>query len=137
MALIQDLLAAGADPNMTNLSGFTPFDLALGSSRKALKRVTSRMTDPHLLGGMECLARSLTPDRLSSLRSGASLLLRPSHYQHRSQSPLTSCQNSPRRRSPATCPSTPCRMITSPSGTSQRGRRSASASLRKVKTRLL
>ena len=74
-SLILHLLDAGADPNTANISGFTPLDVALGAARKTLKSVTSRITDPHLLGGMDCLARSLTPDKLSSLRNGASLML--------------------------------------------------------------
>eukprot|EP00090_Calanus_glacialis_P016207 TRINITY_DN25430_c0_g1_i1.p1 TRINITY_DN25430_c0_g1~~TRINITY_DN25430_c0_g1_i1.p1 ORF type:complete len:422 (-),score=115.12 TRINITY_DN25430_c0_g1_i1:289-1554(-) len=117
-SLILHLLDAGADPNTTNASGFSPLDVALGAARKTLKSVTSRITDPHLLGGMDCLARSLTPDKLSSLRNGASLMLRPAQAHYRSQSPLASCQVSPVRRlsinktsrSPSTCPTTPCRM---------------------------
>ena len=117
-SLILHLLDAGADPNTANTSGFTPLDVALGAARKTLKSVTSRITDPHLLGGMDCLARSLTPDKLSSLRNGASLMLRPAQSHYRSQSPLASCQVSPVRRlsinktsrSPSTCPTTPCRM---------------------------
>ena len=120
-SLILHLLDAGADPNTTNASGFSPLDVALGAARKTLKSVTSRITDPHLLGGMDCLARSLTPDKLSSLRSGASLLLRPAQAHYSSQSPLASCQVSPVRRlsinkasrSPSTCPTTPCRMYQS------------------------
>ena len=117
-SLILHLLDAGADPNTTNNSGFTPLDITLGSARKTLKSVTSCITDPHLSRGMDCLAQSLTPDKLSSLRSGASLMLRPAQAHYRSQSPLASCQVSPVRRlsinktsrSPSTCPTTPCRM---------------------------
>lgn len=119
--LILQLLSAGSDPNIPNLSGFTPLDVALGAARKTLQSVTTRITDPHLLGGMDYLARSLTPDKLSALRSGASLMLRSAQAQHRSQSPLASCQTSPVRRisiskttrSPSTCPTTPCRMTPS------------------------
>eukprot|EP00092_Neocalanus_flemingeri_P104019 GFUD01133180.1.p1 GENE.GFUD01133180.1~~GFUD01133180.1.p1 ORF type:complete len:449 (-),score=125.35 GFUD01133180.1:51-1397(-) len=115
--LILHLLGAGADPNTPNMSGFTPLDVALGAARQTLQSVTTRITDPHLLGGMNYLARSLTPDKLSALRSGASLMLRSGHAQNRSQSPLASCQTSPIRRisitkmprSPSTCPTTPCR----------------------------
>ena len=119
--LILHLLEAGADPNTPNMSGFTPLDVALGAARKTLQSVTTRITDPHLQGGMDYLARSLTPDKLSTLRSGASLMLRSGQAQHRSQSPLASCQTSPLRRisttkmsrSPSTCPTTPCRMTPS------------------------
>eukprot|EP00092_Neocalanus_flemingeri_P106282 GFUD01136358.1.p1 GENE.GFUD01136358.1~~GFUD01136358.1.p1 ORF type:complete len:440 (-),score=128.58 GFUD01136358.1:156-1475(-) len=119
--LILHLLAAGADPNTPNMSGFTPLDVSLGAARKTLQSVTTRITDPHLLGGMNYLARSLTPDKLSALRSGASLRLRSAQAQHRSQSPLASCQTSPVRRisttkmsrSPSTCPTTPCRLTPS------------------------
>jgi len=120
-SLILHLLESGADPNVTNTAGFTALDIALGAARKTLQSVTSRITDPHLLGGMDCLARSLTPDKLSALRSGASFMLRPIQIHHRSQSPLASCQVSPVRRlsisktsrSPSTCPTTPCRMAPS------------------------
>jgi len=119
--LILHLLEAGADPNTPNVSGFTPLDVALGAARKTLQSMTTRITDPHLQGGMDYLARSLTPDKLSTLRSGASLMLRSGQAQHRSQSPLASCQTSPLRRisstkmsrSPSTCPTTPCRLTPS------------------------
>ena len=110
--LILHLLAAGADPNTPNISGFTPLDVALGAARKTLLHVTTRITDPHLLGGMDYLARSLTPDKLSALRSGATLLLRSAQAQHRSQSPLASpvrrISTTKISRSSSTCPTTPC-----------------------------
>jgi len=110
--LILHLLAAGADPNTPNISGFTPLDVALGAARKTLLHVTTRITDPHLLGGMDYLARSLTPDKLSALRSGATLLLRSAQAQHRSQSPLPSpvrrLSATKISRSSSTCPTTPC-----------------------------
>ena len=126
--LVLRLLAAGADPDVPNLSGFTALDVSLGGARRALETVTTRLTDPALLQvidpslsrhpvlqGMDVLARSLTPDKLSALRSGAGVLLR-NRLEHRSQSPLASLQTSPIRRlsiqrrssrSPSTCPTTP------------------------------
>ena len=82
------MLAAGADPNLANLSGFTALDVSLGAARRTLEAVTTHLTDPALLQvfiwpqmlmtadalqGVEALARSLTPDKLSALRSGAGL----------------------------------------------------------------
>ena len=138
-SLILHLLDAGADPNVTNTAGFTALDIALGAARKTLQSVTSRITDPHLIGGMDCLARSLTPDKLSALRSGASFILRPIQIHHRSQSPLASCQVSPVRRlsisktsrSPSTCPTTPCRMA--PSSTRLTGTAISAGQLNKPK----
>ena len=43
------LLAAGADPDVPNLSGFTALDVSLGGARRALETVTTRLTDPALL----------------------------------------------------------------------------------------
>ena len=84
--LVSRLLAAGADPNLANLSGFTALDVSLGAARRTLEAVTTHLTDPALLQvfvwpsltadalqGVEALARSLTPDKLSALRSGAGL----------------------------------------------------------------
>ena len=43
------LLAAGADPNLANLSGFTALDVSLGAARRTLEAVTTHLTDPALL----------------------------------------------------------------------------------------
>ena len=43
------LLAAGADPNLANISGFTALDVSLGAARRTLEAVTTHLTDPALL----------------------------------------------------------------------------------------
>ena len=99
------MLVAGADPNTANKSGYTALDIALGPARQALASVTSHITEHHSLGGMECLARSLTPDKLSTLRSSAGLLARsPSSPARRvtHRYPATSCPTTPARRRPST-----------------------------------
>ena len=47
--LVSRLLAAGADPNLANLSGFTALDVSLGAARRTLEAVTTHLTDPALL----------------------------------------------------------------------------------------
>ena len=47
--LVSRLLAAGADPNMANIAGFTALDVSLGAARKTLEAVTTHLTDPALL----------------------------------------------------------------------------------------
>ena len=47
--LVSRLLAAGSDPNLANLSGFTALDVSLGAARRTLEAVTTHLTDPALL----------------------------------------------------------------------------------------
>ena len=49
LQLVSRLLAAGADPNLANMSGFTALDVSLGAARRTLEAVTTHLTDPALL----------------------------------------------------------------------------------------
>ena len=105
--LVLTLMEAGADPNLVNLSGFTALDVALGAARKTLVRVTTRISG----GGASDSRQSWPTEKLSALRSGASLMLRSGLPQRPYTPPLTSCRLSPgrRTRTSSTCPNTPCR----------------------------
>ena len=80
------LLAAGADPNLANLSGFTALDVSLGAARRTLEAVTTHLTDPALLQVVgaypSCHFLMFTHRQLIFCR-GWKLLLAASH--------LTSC----------------------------------------------
>ena len=63
--LVLRLLAAGADPDVPNLSGFTALDVSLGGARRALETVTTRLTDPALLQVVGYSLSSTLPCRTS------------------------------------------------------------------------
>ena len=80
--LVSLLLAAGADPELAAMSGVLPLELAPpptapgdpGSAKTLLAAVTTTTRSSYSNGGP--VYRSLTPDKLSALRSGSSMLIR-------------------------------------------------------------
>jgi len=125
--LVIHLLKAGADPNMTNLSGSTPLDVALGAARKTLYSLTSLTngrTSLSDVGSGDTMIKHWSPERLSALRSGARIMIRSGFTQRPYTPTLTSCQVSPVRRassrstklhrSSSTCPASPSSTASTP-----------------------
>jgi ankyrin repeat protein len=85
-ALVSLLLAAGADPDLAAMSGVLPVELAPPSAATSggaptAKSILAAVTtaNRHSNGSYSSSSpvyRSLTPDKLSALRSGTSMLIR-------------------------------------------------------------